>query len=344
MTDPNTPKKITKVSEILSNMNRGSSSDEVKVLQNYLKDYYPYVKPDGNFGPLTEKAVKQFQADNKLTVDGQVGPETLGKLKKLATTGDATGISGSANITPTSQAEEDALQAKLDKAAKAHPAFAGNDQASLDYAISSGDYSGLKDANGQPFSKQDQTDAFNKSQEALQPGFDIQKQKDTADTEAILAKDQLDYNKWQADQGTQFQTDKTALDQTAANQGVLFSGGRAQKEKALGNTYGANQDYKLSTMANSIGNTARNYQSAYGDQSAGNLSKYYSAGSNVYNPNVATGGVRSSGLSNLYNATGLGYQGTENVANKAASQTRAAGLLWNRGNKLMSTGLKNSYK
>jgi peptidoglycan hydrolase-like protein with peptidoglycan-binding domain len=35
---------------------------------------------DGKFGPVTEAAVKAFQDDNNLTVDGIVGPETLTKL------------------------------------------------------------------------------------------------------------------------------------------------------------------------------------------------------------------------------------------------------------------------
>lgn len=331
--DPNTPKKITKVSEITSNMNRGSQTDEVKVLQSWLiNNGHPEVKPDGIYGPVTENAVKAFQRQNGLTPDGVVGPQTRGKMTTIATS------------TETPGKTEAEINTEYSKAIAAHPEFAGNSQAVLDNAVATGDFSNILNANGQPFSTAEQQAALTQSQEALQPGFDIQKQKDTADTEAKLAQDQLDYNKWQTDQGNQFQEDKTALDQTAANQGVLFSGGRVQKEKTLGNTYSANQDYKLSSMANNIGNTARGYQSAYGDQAAGNLSKYYTAGSNVYNPNVATGGVKSSGLSNLYNATGLGYQGTENVANKAASQTRAAGLLWNKGNKLMSSGLKNSYK
>lgn len=37
-------------------------------------------KEDGYFGPLTEKAVKEFQKDNKLEVDGSAGPITRAKL------------------------------------------------------------------------------------------------------------------------------------------------------------------------------------------------------------------------------------------------------------------------
>jgi peptidoglycan hydrolase-like protein with peptidoglycan-binding domain len=38
---------------------------------------------DGIFGPLTEKAVRKFQKDNKLVVDGIVGQETFAALEKL---------------------------------------------------------------------------------------------------------------------------------------------------------------------------------------------------------------------------------------------------------------------
>jgi N-acetylmuramoyl-L-alanine amidase len=35
---------------------------------------------DGSFGKLTEKAVRQYQQENGLTVDGIVGPVTWKKL------------------------------------------------------------------------------------------------------------------------------------------------------------------------------------------------------------------------------------------------------------------------
>jgi len=41
-----------------------------------------YLEVDGNFGQKTEYAVKSFQRDNKLTVDGEVGKNTWDKLLK----------------------------------------------------------------------------------------------------------------------------------------------------------------------------------------------------------------------------------------------------------------------
>lgn len=67
-------------------LSRGSQGDEVKELQEGLILLgYSCGKSgaDGDFGKDTEKAVKRFQADQKLMVDGSAGPETLGILKKL---------------------------------------------------------------------------------------------------------------------------------------------------------------------------------------------------------------------------------------------------------------------
>jgi hypothetical protein len=58
----------------------GSKGNDVKVLQEYLEIY-----ADGDFGPNTEKYVKKWQSENKLTPDGIVGPKTWDAMG-LATT------------------------------------------------------------------------------------------------------------------------------------------------------------------------------------------------------------------------------------------------------------------
>ena len=52
-----------------------SKGNDVKVLQQKLN-----IVADGIFGPATEKAVKNFQKENGLSVDGIVGPKTWSKL------------------------------------------------------------------------------------------------------------------------------------------------------------------------------------------------------------------------------------------------------------------------
>ena len=64
-----------------SSLKVGSSGSEVKKLQQRLKDLgYLKGSVDGDFGAATETAVKNFQANNGLEVDGKAGPNTLTKV------------------------------------------------------------------------------------------------------------------------------------------------------------------------------------------------------------------------------------------------------------------------
>ena len=57
------------------------NSEAVRTVQKRLKDLGYYKgSADGDFGPATEKAVKEFQKANGLTADGKVGPQTLAKM------------------------------------------------------------------------------------------------------------------------------------------------------------------------------------------------------------------------------------------------------------------------
>ena len=62
-------------------LKEGSKGEAVKGLQNALNAKSSVVlSVDGVFGSGTESAVKQFQSDNGLDVDGIVGPATWGAL------------------------------------------------------------------------------------------------------------------------------------------------------------------------------------------------------------------------------------------------------------------------
>lgn len=91
------------------NLSIGSSGDAVSLLQTILiEDGYSVGSTgvDGQFGPNTQAAVKQFQTDHGLTSDGIVGAETAsalgldlstGKIADAATsaiTGGDTGSTG----------------------------------------------------------------------------------------------------------------------------------------------------------------------------------------------------------------------------------------------------------
>ncbi|WP_305800061.1 peptidoglycan-binding domain-containing protein [Tolypothrix sp. NIES-4075] len=66
----------------LPTLNFGDSGDSVKVLQRLLsQNGYP-IRVDGNFGALTETAVKAFQSQHNLTADGVVGSRTWRELTR----------------------------------------------------------------------------------------------------------------------------------------------------------------------------------------------------------------------------------------------------------------------
>ncbi len=75
-----------------STLKNGSTGSDVKKMQQRLKELgYLKGSADGDFGDATETAVKAFQAQNGLVVDGKAGTQTLAKLysssaKKAPTT------------------------------------------------------------------------------------------------------------------------------------------------------------------------------------------------------------------------------------------------------------------
>ena len=61
-------------------LQQGSTGGAVKILQGGLNAKRYALVQDGIFGPATDAAVRQFQSDHGLTVDGIVGPQTWGAL------------------------------------------------------------------------------------------------------------------------------------------------------------------------------------------------------------------------------------------------------------------------
>lgn len=240
---------------------------------------------------------------------------------------------------PKTQAELDSMYTS---AAAAHPTLARNSPEALTYAQSTGDFSSLVNAQGKPFNAADQATAVSEASTAINPYYKALETKDTQDTESALSAKKREYEDFLYNQRNNFEQDKTNLDQNAADQGVLFSGGRAQKERQLQDSYTRAGENKKINVGADIGNTARTFGYSYGDKAANNLSSYYNLGGNTYNAKTATGGVGTSGLSNIYNAN-QGFQGTVKNTAKADIQKRAAGLLYNKGNKLLSSGYINQY-
>lgn len=209
--------------------------------------------------------------------------------------------------------------------------------------LSTGNLAGIYDWNGQPFSAEAQQEALTKAAEDNRLYYEALQAKETAEAEEKLARDQAEYQNYLLNSGQSFEADKAKSDQSAANQGVLFSGSRVQKERNLARAYEQDQAYNRNKIGSSMASTARDFQYKYGNDAAGSLNKYYNLGGNTFNPNVATGGVGSSSLSSIYNPSKFNFQGSQNTARAADANTRAAGYLWNKGNKLLQTGYKNQY-
>ena len=324
----------------------GTTSADVTALQQFLikQDFQIPAGATGYYGEQTKNAVAQWQKAKGVDTqgnDGYWGPRSIAVAQQPA--GGGAGVqqpTAKPGAKPPTPAEIAAAEAN-------HPDVQANPEVYKNftdaYNAAGGDVTKMTNNYGTPFTTDDQQKAMQEASSALDPYYAAETQKDTQDAESSMAKSQADYQNYLQTAGQNFQADKTKQDQTAADNGVLFSGGRAQKLQTLQNTYATDNASKLSDLTSNIGNTARDYQYKYGNQNANNLSKYFSAGSNSYNPNVATGGVGSTGLSNIYNVGASNFQGTNINAANAAKQSRAAGLLWNKGNKLVSTGIKNQY-
>jgi peptidoglycan hydrolase-like protein with peptidoglycan-binding domain len=84
---PSTPVTIPTPSEVFGTskpplsgwLKIGSTGNSVRYLQSVLE-----IRADGQFGPVTDKAVKAFQRANGLKADGIVGPLTWAKLGNSA--------------------------------------------------------------------------------------------------------------------------------------------------------------------------------------------------------------------------------------------------------------------
>lgn len=72
---------LVTVSVSAATLTIGSRGQDVTKLQQALKDRGYNVNVDGIYGSQTKNAVKEFQRDNGLTVDGIAGTKTLAALK-----------------------------------------------------------------------------------------------------------------------------------------------------------------------------------------------------------------------------------------------------------------------
>ena len=85
---------------VATTLREGDKGTAVTELQTMLKklNYY-YGSITGSFGSLTKQAVRKFQSDNTLTVDGVAGPATINKLRSLTGGSADSGSSSGSTVT-----------------------------------------------------------------------------------------------------------------------------------------------------------------------------------------------------------------------------------------------------
>jgi len=327
-----------------TNLQPGQSGPEVKKLQEFLisQGYAIPSGPTSYFGNETKAALTSWQKEQGVDAGGSFGYWGP-KSQSVASGAGASSMSGTGQVT---QADIDRLTEEVLAETKNNSITSallakGNTAEDLLYATTTGDLSKLTDFTGQPFSLQDQQTAMAEAEKDLEGFYKAEAEKDKADTEEAIKGKQRAFQDYLITSGENFAEDKTAADQTSANQGVLFSGSRVQKEQDLKTKYERDLASKRAGVASEIGTTARDFQYKYGGDAASSLSDYYKLGDNTYNPKVATGGVTSGGLSSIYTPGQYDFQGTKLAEKKSAAAKRAAGLLANRGNKLLSTSYAN---
>lgn len=210
-------------------------------------------------------------------------------------------------------------------------------------AYDTGDWSAVPGATGKPFDPVQANKAFADSMAVLDPVYAQERLKDTQDLTGNLEAKKAGYQNYLNTSASNFQQDKTTQDQNAADQGVLFSGGRVQKLNNLATKYEQDAALKKLQYGADVAGSARDYQYKYGNDAAKNssLSQYYKAGTNTYNPNVATGGVGAGGIKSIYNPGAADFYGTNRAAQSTAAKIRAAGLLAGKTNKLVSGSYNN---
>lgn len=240
------------------------------------------------------------------------------------------------------------MNAAISAAASANPNVqkysGGSSVDSILNAYTSGDWSGVLDLTGKPFTDDQQKAAVAASQKTLAPAYDASKAYDTATTTDALGDAASALATTERNNGRQFGLDKNTLDKSAADSGTLFAGSRFEKENDLRTQYQNADAAARAAAGNTTDRNLRSYASDYGTPEASKLATMYrTPGATTYDASVAGGKVTPSKTLAAAYDPGYAYQGTKPVAQKAAVQTRAAGLLANRANKLSLSGYGTKF-
>lgn len=272
-----------------------------------------------------------------------MNPEAIRQLQ-ISLGLSPTGVFDNNTITAMTNAVGKAMSNNRDIARYA----ANNNPETILNAYMTGDWGGVNDLSGRPFTPQQQQAALKEAERALAPAYKAMETFDKSVFEDSLRSEHENLDTFRKDEARDFGENKDSLDQNAVSEGVLFSGSRVQKLNDLRTTYAEREAMARKQAADRIRSSARDYQYNYGydpkERDRGLRSFYDVSESSSFNPFVAGGAVTPNRtLSAVYNPKEFNFQGTKPVAQKAAVNLRAAGLLGNRANKLSLSGLSRQY-
>ncbi len=307
----------------MGNLRQGSRGSDVSNLQQQLKNLGLYNgNIDGIFGPQTNAAVRQYQQQQGIQVDGIVGPVTRSRLTST------TGVNNSVLNSPAAQA----AAARDPEVAAAIQRAQANGDMSVDMimnAFDSGDYSGM------PFTAETAAEELRRQESILAPYYEEMRTKDKLDTQDTLGSIQRQFDDYLKNSESNFIDDKNSQDKSAADQGVLFSTGRKQKLTNLKSAYDRDQASKRAEASTRIGMTARDFQYKHGNSAANGLSDLYKLGSSSFDAMTPGGRVSSGGLSSVYNPSSASFYGRANADKDTNARTRASSVLQSRARRLL---------
>jgi len=280
-----------------SNLKIGSSGDQVKQLQNYLKGIGIYDgKVDGVFGPLTNQAVKQLQASNGLKADGIVGPKTRAALEALQT----------GKPVPKEPKKEDLMPGEQPEDEEPFPYDTGNpaDNAALQEIwnfIQTQQEAGLKLNPDLEIDEATLTKFLETAKKQVKPYFqqmiDVMKKKVEREAPQILG----DYERRIQDEAQGFESTLGSTREGFAQEGLAFSGGRAKQEIGMKEATDRNLKALSESYGSQLGQLGREAEEQLGTE---NLNLPFD-NLNLYSASISgKGGINKSGTAQKYQSGG----------------------------------------
>jgi len=302
----------------MNNLKSGSRGPEVQQLQEYLRGLGLYNgNIDGIFGNKTDAAVKAFQAQQNVKIDGNVGPITRSKMKFNSQLGDLMNDPG------------------VMSALQANPQYADM----LEKLVKTGDVRGnvvmnfSQSANGQILRDEDMQALYDQEYEELGGYYGAMQDMEKSALNAQLGLQKRDFQRFLESSASNFKQDKDNQDTGSAQNGVLFSTGREEKLRNLEGTYRSNESAARDNLSTNMGNSMRDYQYNWGGDGMRSMSRQNRLGSQSYDAFTPRGVVNQGGMNSVYNPSQHNFAGVKKDERRKFANVYAQNRAANRGNK-----------